>query len=98
MNQTQLDDFKSEMLKLYLFLNQMLKVWDFESYTIITVLIQNLAFNAKDAEGYSLSTEIQNIKDIVQTLRLMSEYEGKKNYVLNYVLQNIDIVLMSYDI
>lgn len=93
-NQVELDEFKSRMSELHKLLDQLLCVWDFEAYKILSVLLQNLASNGKG----SFDSEVEKVYAITESLRLFSSYRGKSCYLSTFVLNEVEGYLMSYDI
>lgn len=97
-NQVELDEFKSRMSELHKVLDQLLSVWDFEAYKILSVLVQNLASNGKHCVGYSFDKEVEKVYNIIKSLRLFSNYRGGHCYLSTFVLDEIEGLLMSFDI
>ena len=78
-------EFRVCVKKLYVVVSNLTKVWDFEPYNILTVLLQNL-----------YSTENNDVREkIIISIRLLSEYRGKHCYMSTFVVSEINMIKES---
>ena len=81
-----LEDFQKSVKDLYILLDNLVEVWNFESYMILCTLVQNL---------YS-TNDFDKIQQIVKTLHIFSNYRGKHCYLSTFVVNEIDMILQSF--
>lgn len=82
-NQSEIEEFKYSVKKLYTLLSSLVKVWDFEAYVILKTLVQNLCS----------TNDCERIVTIIESIQTFSEYRGKNCYVSTFVNREIEIIL-----
>jgi hypothetical protein len=89
-----LKEFKERMRNLNKVLSKIIIVWDNPQYEVISVLLQNLGFDATDCQDYSHERAVETCENIIKALEEMRNFDG--HHVIKWIFDEVDNSYMGY--
>jgi hypothetical protein len=89
-----LKEFKERMRNLNKVLSKIIVVWDNPQYEVISVLLQNLGFDATDCQDYSHEKAVVKCENIIEALREMNDFDG--HHLIKWIFEEVESSYMGY--
>lgn len=95
MTQTDLSSIKKELKVLYKAINPTLDYFNSPVYEVVSVLLQNMQFDASNCADYSFQKELKQYNDAYNAFEHIVKYENI--HILYYIKERIDQIVFAVD-
>ena len=89
-----LKEIKVRLEKLHKVVRSLSNYWEsFPMYTMISVLVQNVAYDASDCVNYSHIKEEKKLQTVLALLKQLADYD--KSYFQQWVYDEVSIIIQG---